>query len=483
MPDKSFSVGKIQGTHINSITVDISEGKNTGVSLLKETITQNTGGQFNLDIQVEMDIAYSKWHEKGEAWAIDPGTHDPFTYPFEGTYNDFSVKIGQVDFTVDLQFTVQSGKLIITVTDVGKPKASNVSSHLPDNSELSGNWSCVQDKIDESVNDQIISAIGDQKIADQIKENLQNLFSDIPNSGNLTDDITYLFAFQKIEYPGDQDIAIGVSGDISYKGDLYSNHATPPTLDLPPVIAGKDADFYIADFEFNGLCWAFYNENQLQFKITKNMLPDPSELTTDYYKDTPLHELYDKYPGCDMVVYVKALSAPTVATTTNGSDVKHDFDYNIFVLQNNQEIFIVEVEINEDDLLDQFSLSRLNDLQTLKFNFTLVDAEATLKKSIFPDWTPDAFQLIWKFMLRPIYSQELAKIGQTGVPLPFIQGFYFTNADIKCNDAFISTATDVIFESEKPEFTGKALTPKTWVEIRPQEKAKRPDLKSLLVKK
>ncbi|HMF79724.1 MAG TPA: hypothetical protein VK604_28945 [Bryobacteraceae bacterium] len=33
--------------------------------------------------------------------------------------------------------------------------------------------------------------------------------------------------------------------------------------------------------------------------------------------------------------------------------------------------------------------------------------------------------MIWNLALQPEYANEMAKMGQTGVPVPFIQGFQF----------------------------------------------------------
>jgi hypothetical protein len=55
------------------------------------------------------------------------------------------------------------------------------------------------------------------------------------------------------------------------------------------------------------------------------------------------------------------------------------------------------------------------------------------------------FTQIWRQTLKPKFSEVLASIGKTGVPLPFIQGFLFVDDVVTLQPSYARIDTNIKF--------------------------------------
>jgi hypothetical protein len=325
----------------------------------------------------------------------------------------------------------------------------------------------------------------------------------IPNSGQLTPAITYEYHPQTLTFP-DGGLAFGSNGAVTFKrrdGTVVPYPgAAPPPLALPPVDPAKHINFYVHQYDFDALLWAFFEDGDLHLHVTKGMLIDGEPLETNTYEGTPLHALWEKYPNRDMTMTIAALTAPTVAfaqiyvitddglkqiaatkqvpqavldklakmvdivypdqakfldglSQYIGADnvrpyrdvivkyagvlaavVTYEFQYDINVMDNAQEVRVMRLKVDEYDFLEDLALAARGATQTVTFRFKAgTTTAATLVETTLPGIKPCdphdlfncVFHLIWKQVLKPKISEVLASIGKTGVPLPFIHGFLF----------------------------------------------------------
>ena len=142
---------------------------------------------------------------------------------------------------------------------------------------------------------------------------LAPLFGSIPASGHLTPQIVFHFPVGPggLTFPGNSGMALGVSGEVRYNDVPYPG-ANPPQLALPPVPTSHHLHYYVADYAFNALFWAFFCAGGMHATASQGNVPDPAVLNTANYKGTPLQALYLAYPNLPMMALITARAAPTV---------------------------------------------------------------------------------------------------------------------------------------------------------------------------
>jgi len=414
------NTGKVMGTYVDNYNLDASGGTISLVKILAPSWSQGKNGLFRFEFMTNFRVSYSSWHEWGEVAHLYLGDADDD--PFDGTYNDFYCDVIGASLSFDVQLS-QSGAVLVKHSQ--DTSAAKTSAHMPQRSEVS-RAICVDNEIEECVSEFIV----DFDFSTPLAQALQDLIRLRPDSVYLTADKHVVFEYPctGMTFPNDDGIATAVTGRVKWQGQPYP--ADLPALDFPTATS-RDLHMLISDYEFNALLWAYYNEGRFSFKVTKDMLPYPDDLTTDAYNnaDDPLYALYLAYPHCDMVAYVKFLAPPTVTTGPDGAVTNYEMEVAIKVIQDEEEKPAFTLSVTEQDKLNNFDIAvgkdrNQQDIQVLKFDFVMQHADAELIESCIPDLVDDdtAFYLIWK-ELRSELAQNLKQIGEEGMPLPHIQNF------------------------------------------------------------
>jgi len=122
------------------------------------------------------------------------------------------------------------------------------------------------------------------------------------------------------------------------------------------------------------------------------------------------------------------------AAQADGAKVTHDVQCVFSVVPTANPVEVFTVQFNETEFVYDLALgvypataSPSKQAQTVQFAFQLIPSQtgATLVSSNVTGISSSNFPMMWNIVLQPEYATELAKMGQTGVPVPFIQGFEF----------------------------------------------------------
>jgi hypothetical protein len=166
-----------------------------------------------------------------------------------------------------------------------------------------------------NVSDATATAVDSIDFASAISALIGPLLHSIPASGQLTPDIRYEFALgdSQLSFPGDQGIAVGVTGRVSYRGAYYPG--TPPAaLPVPPVPTAADThhlQIYVSSYEWNALHWAFSQAGLLDVTVRPDDLPDPDVLKVKTYEVAIA--AFKPYAPFAMTATVKPKRAPVAS--------------------------------------------------------------------------------------------------------------------------------------------------------------------------
>jgi hypothetical protein len=289
-----------------NIVITLSNGSVTNFQPQFQSVTQGNNGLFTVVlVATNVTVNYS-WNEQWDEYYIYMWINKN-----EGRQNNtwgYSMGIDTFTITVPVTVTQQADSYQLTVGTV-TPTPTGLSPHVPSGSIVQEPAGCFS----TAVNATTIKALENIDFQGPIQSLLGSLFGTIPASGQLSPNIVFHFnqGDSPITFPSNAGIAGGVTGNVSWKGTAYSG-GTPPSLPVPPVPSSRHAQFYIADYEFNELYWAYFEDGLLNTTITGSQLPDPQMLNTGYYQNGPLAPLYQKYPNLPMTVGVTPTAAPTV---------------------------------------------------------------------------------------------------------------------------------------------------------------------------
>jgi hypothetical protein len=313
-PDQTLSLGNITidrtkagSTRAVGVTVALTGGSLQNFSPVFQSLTQGDGGNFTITLVATGMSAHYSWSEHYELWE---GTMDDG--PKNGSW-PYSMEADSFTITVPFSLTQQAQSYRLTIGKVVATPAG-VHPNIPGDSVVTHEpGSCFSQTVDQAT----VQALENIDFSSAVQNVLQNLFTTIPASGQLTPDIVFDFneGDTPLAFSPATGLTLGVTGNTTWKGEAYSG-GTPPSLGIPSIPATQHMHLFAADYQFNELYWAFFKDGRLDSTITGGQLPDPGMLNTRYYQTGPLEPLYAKYPNLPMTVGVVAQAAPTVAFQT-----------------------------------------------------------------------------------------------------------------------------------------------------------------------
>jgi hypothetical protein len=315
-PDDVFFADRLTLSPWNFIQgyrAELRNGRISGAQTRFDSVTSQGGGNFTVVLTAAANVAYGIWHEMGL------GVEGFRQEPFENRLANFTFSIANLQLTFKVAVASSGGQWSFTISAVSQSAfgVSNVSiprgSRLLSGGEdwLNSLFGCVSNTVAERVRDHLRT----EQFTTAAEEAMRADLLTIANSGQLTPGITYEYHPHTMSFP-DGGIAFGANGAVTFKdkgGTVAAYPGTiPPPLALPAVDPARHVNFYVHQYDFDALLWGFLRDGDLTMRVTRGMLVDGAPLETNTYRDSPLHALYEKYPGHDLTMAITALTAPTV---------------------------------------------------------------------------------------------------------------------------------------------------------------------------
>lgn len=313
-PAKTISVPDIQlwasragFGEAQGITITLSSGQLGGFSPQFTSVTQGQGGQFTLLMTAPPFSCAFNWNEQYDY--VISRLFNSTTTPVNNTY---PYTVGFTGMTIAVVFTFEyvDGEwafTFVSATPTPGTAAPNIPSASVVNAEEVGCFTA-------NVSDATKTALDTIDFGSAAAAIVKPLFSQIPSTGRITQDITFQFEEGPagLTFPGDAGLVAGVSGVAAVNGTPYAG-PNPPTLPTPTVPTDRHLAYNVSDYTINSLLWAFFTAGDLHQQVGPGNIPDPEVLNTDNYDNTPLQALYDAYPSLPMTAAIDALAASTVS--------------------------------------------------------------------------------------------------------------------------------------------------------------------------
>jgi len=429
------------------VTVSITGGKLTMTHLSFSNLEQSSGGKFSIDALITATVHFSNWQETDVSYG---SIHSPSTYTFNSPH--FSITFQKIALTITVEIELSNNNLLPANVNL-KVTDQQFTFTLPLQSCLNSIFSCVQQKVNSTISNQI-KAMTSNMIG-KIQSSLNNLFSIIPESGKLTSDIQFLFQGTPggLAFPDTSGAQYRVLGKVQLKGqDAPGDVGVIPFPTIPPNT--HDAIFFLNTYVFDALFWAFYKEGSLHSSFDKNTFADnvifQQYFDTNFYAATSLKAIAEKYPNRNMVVNLVLSNAPSVQLSTEGANISYSGSLSFWLTQPGSvsekdpdgELF--SIVLKESDMLDNFAVSTNSSLQLVTFKVT------SLKDISMPRFISDNIKItktqgvedIWTLVLRTVYVDILGQVAKAGVPLPSTLQGIFTNCNIEVCKGYASAAVN-----------------------------------------
>jgi len=439
IPNTDKIEATIPGFDVSTIaTIKITGGSFTPSTMNFSNISQSTGGTFAVTAVISGKLQFSDWYEKDK---VITGTLSETEFHSSGfviTFQSITLSITIVialDDKNELQLKVK--KSIVT----GK----SFTFDLPSQTALTGSlYGCVTDKIKDTIRSKISSMT--DNIAGSLQSGINEAVAIIPDSGKLTDHITFHFPGTQngLQFPSDNNGAqYRVLGQVTF--DSQNAPGDIGTVPFPPIPTDRDGTFSANNYEFNALFWAFYQEGDLHTSFNKATATFKPGFNTSYYSGTPLAEAY---PDRNLIIDLVLTQAPTVNLTEGVADISYQADLTYWIAKEGSEtekdVEAFKMSVTDLDGLDNFAVSSNSKmLQLITFKVTLIkDLSYKLISTNIPGLDAETFEPVWKFMLHPTYIEILNKAAQVGVPLPSSLQGIFTDYKIDLHVGYASASVN-----------------------------------------
>lgn len=429
------------------VTITISGGRFNQSHLSVNNVTQSSGGVFNVDAVLDGQIVFSNWFEEDKyvASPVAPPNISRFNASsFNITFHGISLK-ATIALSLDKQNNLFPSVTNITV-NVG---AFNYT--LPSQSFVKSTTmlNCVQMQMNKEVAAQ--ASLMSSSIATLLVTALTSVFTDITNSGALTNDIHFSFPGTPngLQFPNNNNGAqYRVLGEVKYKGQpAVGNIGTVPFPPLP--IGGHDVTFAIDNYEFNALLWAFHQQGSLNFTFDKTNIPFQLAMNTDYYTGTGLNAITQQYPHRDLIVDLQLSNPPVVVLQAGKAELTYTAIISFWIAKagttTQKETEIFTFDLTETDALERFSVSTgAGGVEVLSCRIGLVQAESVkVLNTIINPVDSKLLNTTWKSIFHPSYCNVLEKaIKQSGVPLPSLPQCSYTNFSVQVNSGYVSASVN-----------------------------------------
>ena len=245
-------------------------------------ITQSSGGKFVVDTDLSGKLQFAKWHESD---TTSTGHGMPSTTSFDSP--DFVITFSSIKLKIDLTVKLNAQNQLSPSIDNSSLTSQSFTFSLPKQTALTGSlFSCVTDKVKSTIHDKVAGMTS--SVISKFSTGINGALSIIPESGKLTQNITYSFPGtpQGLQFPSDNNgLQYRVLGKVTYKSETAPGDIG--VVPFPAVSTDHDAVFNANNYEFNALFWAFYKEGTLNFSFNKANVKFAPGMNTSYYTMGP----------------------------------------------------------------------------------------------------------------------------------------------------------------------------------------------------
>lgn len=485
-------------------SLELSKGSVSKIKTTLKSLTQKSGGVFDIDFTLSCHVSYASWHEKGHT-TCSSATGFPMTSDFDQTLSDFYFGIDSVTLQIPITLAAKNGLWVASVANAKQSDLKVSDVHIPSKSEL--NDPSLYPPVNDGIKNGLKDAIESTDFAKAMEKALNKELASIPVSGHLTSSIVYEFAPTYMTFPNNAGIMAGITGGVLFEETPYPAPAV--VIAEAPVDPAVELSFYVGNYELDALLWAFYEQGSLSFTITPQMVANPMSLNTTTYQEV-LPQLYNFAPGAYMELRVQATAAPTAdngpvwwlspavmtqlqselpsgvydslaasymvnvlyaslddfntslssilgpadfdqysatidaAAQTLGLFVTSSYLISVYCYQGNQTEFAFSFAVTKDDVLTNLAVGVSGTAQVLHFRFNEYQSSVQVVDSAIGRIANVQINTLWSNTNYEV-DQNLQQVGQAGVALPSVSGFLFANTEIALVADFIAVATDVAF--------------------------------------
>lgn len=427
----------ISGGHINPISISFDP-----------TVSQSANGKFTAQGSVTANIQYSDWHET-DTITVSGG----FSSTSDFHSDQFIIHFTPLTLSMTIQVALdKKNELVATLTDSHLVK-KNFSFSLPRETAIKSSiFPCFNKAVDDQISNQIAGTA--DKFASVAGSSLNTVFSAIPSTANLTENISFDFhgTPNGLTFPGDKGVQYRVLGEVKYKGTKAPG--VIGTVPFPDVPTDHDGAFNANNYEFNALLWAFFQDGKLHANINKTNTTYQPALNTDYYKGSMAQALCDAYPNRNLIIEIEPTQAPTVILKEDKpgegyATITYTGTMTWWIAKTGSEtekdVEAFTLSLTDVDNLKEFSVgTNENIIQVIRFRVQeVMSYDVKLKSSNIPGLSDhDDFGLIWKFVFQPQYAYTLNGAAQAGVALPSTLQEIFTNYKINIHSGYVTVAVN-----------------------------------------
>ncbi|KAJ8041719.1 Bactericidal permeability-increasing protein [Holothuria leucospilota] len=242
----------------------------------------------------------------------------------------------------------------------------------------------------------------------------------------------------------------------AHKGEVYAigKHTEAP-LPIPAIPSDPDVSrmFYMwmTDYVANSAGYVLHNTGFLRYNVTQKDLPSGGKIslnTSEFPTSSFLPQVTKLYPGMMMKLILNTTAPPAIATNSDKVIATMQGDIAAYVIQSDQNLiylFTLGVDLS---LSVTFGVNQSN----LIWNSTYESSDLTLVNSAVKGIQVDNLKTVLPLAMKFYLIPQLNEKGKTGVPLPNVKGYKFTNPSITQGQGFIKISTDL---SHQPQASNK----------------------------
>ncbi|PIK61506.1 putative bactericidal permeability-increasing protein [Apostichopus japonicus] len=297
--------------------------------------------------------------------------------------------------------------------------------------------------IQKSMNKEVCTAIV-KEINEDLEQEVSTLKVNIPFN-----DVA------EIDYSLVAPPVFNTSINTAHKGEVYDiNHHSEAPGPIPAIPSDPEDSrmFYmwITDYLANSAGYVLHNTGFLTYNVTQDNLPTGkiSLNTSEFPIANFLPEITKQYPGRLMQINLNTTSPPYINTLAHETNGTIEGDIAAYVVQpDNSLTYLFTLGVNLS-LGVTVSINKTN----LVWNATYGSADLSIVSSAMKDLPLKQLQGLFPLVCRAGLIPALNRKGESGIPLPSVDGYTFKSSSITYGEGFMKISTDLAQEEHKLRF-------------------------------
>nr|AKH45418.1 LBP-BPI1 [Apostichopus japonicus] len=428
IPDQS---GKASSP-IGHIKYELKGMRVTSFDIPSSTITTKPGVGLTVSLKGVSLSVHGDWKYK---------------YHFVSDHGSFDLSVSAVDASVTIHVGVdQGGRPTVSSSDADcYLNAGRVSIKL--HHGASWLYNLFRDdfahSIQKSMNKEVCTAIV-KEINEDLEQEVSTLKVNIPFN-----DVA------EIDYSLVAPPVFNTSINTAHKGEVYDiNHHSEAPGPIPAIPSDPEDSrmFYmwITDYLANSAGYVLHNTGFLTYNVTQDNLPTGkiSLNTSEFPIANFPPEITKQYPGRLMQINLNTTSPPYINTLAHETNGTIEGDIAAYVVQpDNSLTYLFTLGVNLS-LGVTVSINKTN----LVWNATYGSADLSIVSSAMKDLPLKQLQGLFPLVCRAGLIPALNRKGESGIPLPSVDGYTFKSSSITYGEGFMKISTGLAQEEHKLRF-------------------------------